>query len=81
MFSNVFLNIKIPLLTILRTLANGGHLCGATDATQMEAGKEESRTLDADRLVNRTRAETTPRSLEDEHNGATACENLGGKRS
>lgn len=38
----------------------------------MEARKEESaNTVDADRLVNRTRAETTLRSPEDERNGVT----------
>lgn len=34
-------------------------------------GKKSLRTLDTDRLVNRTRAETTPRSPEDERNGVT----------
>lgn len=38
----------------------------------MEARKEESaNTVDADRLFNRTRAEATPRSPEDERNGVT----------
>lgn len=92
------LNIEIPLLTILRTPATARRgllrvspwLMAATyarprKATQMEARKRRAVGEHSTRtgLVNRTRAEKTPRSPEDEHNGAVVsrARDLAGKRS
>lgn len=79
LFSNVSLNIKIPLLTTPHALrlcvraSNGKHLREATETHSGRdggGGAQTRRALDVDRLINRTSGETEPRPPWDERNGS-----------